>query len=244
MQIDLKVDTSQLEVKLYLLSEAAAVAPGVVFKEEVKAIIKNIWQLTPPKTFAQGRKAVAGDLNRVVYPLEYSEIDWEPLKRAVQNNNDDLVRKLLLRKKTVQNLVLDTGSIATEHKRLRNRRGRVGKGIKPMIAAYAKIANKYLNQIQTRVGWAKSGWVSAYNSTGAAAPNWLQRLSAQAGYSVTNYGKNPSVSATAVNNKIPNYQRVVDNAVANRVRVTQRKIDMVVQGKAVNLGFTVIDAKN
>jgi len=82
MQVDVKVDTTALENKLYLLAKEARVAPGVVFRQEVKEIIKNIWKLTPPKTYSQGRKAVAGDLNRVVYPLEYSEIDWAPLKKA------------------------------------------------------------------------------------------------------------------------------------------------------------------
>lgn len=245
MQVDVKVDTSELENKLYLLAKEARVAPGVVFRQEVKEIIKNIWKLTPPKTYSQGRKAVAGDLNRVVYPLEYSEIDWAPLKKAVQNKNDDLVRTLLLRKKVRQDLVLDTTAIAQQHKRMRNSRGRVTKGKKPLIAAYARVAKKYAKEVQSRVGWAMSGWASAYNSTGTMAPGWLQKLAAKAGYVLANYGENnPGVSATAVNNKIPAYQRIVDNAVANRTRVTQRKIDLLVQGKAVNLGFTVVDAKN
>lgn len=245
MQVNVQVDTTELENKLYLLAKEARVAPGVVFRQEVKEIIKGIWKLTPPKTYSQGRKAVAGDLNRVVYPLEYSEIEWAPLKKAVQTRNDDLVRKLLLAKKVRQDLVLDTTSIAQHHKRMRNSRGKVAKGMKPMIATYARVAKKYVKDVQSRVGWAMSGWSSTYNSTGTTAPSWLQKLAAKAGYVVANYGENnPGVAATAVRNKIPAYQRIVDLVVANRIRVTQRKIDRLVQGKAVNLGFKVVDAQN
>lgn len=245
MQLQIKADTRQLENALYLLAREARVAPGVVIKEETGLLVRNIMQLTPPKNLAQGRKAIQGDLRRIVYPLDPSTITWEPLKQAVQKRDREAIAAILKNKRPPNmDLTRDATRMAQQHTKMRNKRGRVTRGVRPMLAALARDANRYIRDVQSRVGWTKAGFVAALNAAGKSAPGWIQRHAAKAGTAVARFGENPMVSAVAHNIKIPNFQRVVDGAVKNRERITERKIDRLVAGKAVNLGFTRVEARN
>jgi hypothetical protein len=124
---------------------------------------------------------------------------------------------------------------------MRTPRGRINKGVKPFLLAFGNVAGKYLRDVQSRVGWAKGAWVRTLISAGGTAPSWIARHASKAGTVIANFGENPSVMAIAHNIKIPGYQKLVDTAVRTRERITQRKIDRIVAGKAVNLGFKVIE---
>jgi hypothetical protein len=105
-------------------------------------------------------------------------------------------------------------------------------------------AKAYFNELKKRVGWTLAGWQTLAQQCGAdklgGSKRWSARLATAAGASNTNFSGNgrPYVHATAFNVKIPNYQRMVDGAVASRLRTTDKKLEQVLKGKAVNLGFT------
>ena len=242
MQISVQVDTYGLENKLHLLAKEARVAPGLVIKEETRLLTQNIIRLTPPASNAQGRAAVMGDMRRVVTELDAENIKWDPLKRAVQKRDERLIATLLQRKKNKQRLA-GSFEIQQQHERLRTKYGRINRGTKPQLAALPRVFNAYLRQVQSRVGWARGAWVSALIAAGGRAPSWYARHADRSGYAIANFGENPFVSAIARNVKIPGYQRFVDNAVKNRERTTQKKIDALVAGRAVNLGFVTIPAR-
>lgn len=245
MQLQIKADTRQLENALYLLAREARVAPGVVIKEETGLLVRNIMQLTPPKNLAQGRKAIQGDLRRIVYPLDPSTITWEPLKQAVQKRDREAIAAILKNKRPPNmDLTRDATRMAQQHTKMRNKRGRVTRGVRPMLAALARDANRYIRDVQSRVGWTKAGFVAALNAAGKTAPGWIQRHAAASGTVVVHWGENPRVVATSLNNKIPGFQRVVDNAVKNRVITTGKKIQALIDGRAVNLGFMRVAAKS
>ncbi len=244
MNLSVSVDTGDLEEKLYLLAKAARVAPGVVFKEETKAICQQIIRLTPPSDIAQGRKAIMGDLSRVVYAPEADEVKWKPLAAALKRRDVAAVTKLYANKRAPSfTFTTNQADVRAQHERVRTPRGRVNKGFRPSIAMFARDARKYLRDVQSRVGWAKGAWVRALVAAGGTAPAWIARHGAKAGTVIANFLENPRVIAIAHNIKIPGYQKLVDTAVATRVRITQRKIDRIVAGKAVNLGFKVIEAR-
>lgn len=105
-------------------------------------------------------------------------------------------------------------------------------------------AKAYFNELKKRVGWAAAGWQTLAQQCGADkmanSKRWSARLATVAGRSETNFSGNgqPYVKATAFNTKIPNYQRMIDGAIASRLRTTDKKVEQVLAGKAVNLGFT------
>lgn len=243
MNISIQANTRELENKLYLLAKEARVSPAQVIKEEARLVTENIIKLTPPKTNAQGRAAVNRDFSKAVGVL-----DQDSFARAKQETREAM--RALIRKR--DNIALEKALRAmdkrpwqvkpfakSEHTDRRNAYGRVNRR-SFVVTTDANAAKKYLRGVQRSVGWAKGAWVAALIATGGRAPNWYARHAAAAGFAVANFGENPSVSATARNVKIPNYQRMVDGAVRNRERVTQKKINRLIAGKATNLGFVTI----
>jgi hypothetical protein len=129
---------------------------------------------------------------------------------------------------------------AAMHTGRRNERGRVTHSKLSGIILSKKSLTDYIKRVQDRVGWAKAGFVSALRASGGTAIDWYGRLAGAAGYATANFGENPGIYAVAHNIKIPGFQRVVDNTVKQREKITQRKIDRLLAGKATNLGFVTI----
>jgi hypothetical protein len=106
--ISFSVDTKELEMKLHELAKYARVAPGEVMRYEVKKLSEILIKLTPPSTFAQGRKAVAEDLKRVYTTvpalIKHAEENGRiediagfeiALKKAYKKGDEAAVEKLL-----------------------------------------------------------------------------------------------------------------------------------------------------
>jgi hypothetical protein len=146
------------------------------------------------------------------------------------------------------------GEMREFHKRYQNpKTGRTGQVSQSTIGRWKvqdqmwvgdSQAKAYFNELKKRVGWAAAGWQSLAQQCGADklanSKRWSARLATVAGRAETNFSSDgqPYVKATAFNTKIPNYQRMIDGAVASRLRTTDKKVEQVLAGKAVNLGFT------
>jgi hypothetical protein len=245
--INIDVNAAALEDALYILAREARLEPGRVIKEEARLVTQNIIQLTPPKTLAQGRAKVRGDLARSIGIL-----DQNSFARAQENVRLPM-RELIRRKdnETLQDAIRSMNGAnwivkpfdKKDHTSRRNRYGRVTK-MSYILTTDAGKARKYFREVMSRVGWAKGAWASALTVAGGRAPNWYGKHAAASGTAFGNFGESPQFSATGFNIKIPNYQRTVSNAVRNRQRVTQTKIDRLIAGKATNLGFvTILDRR-
>jgi hypothetical protein len=82
-----------------------------------------------------------------------------------------------------------------------------------------------------------SGWIPAAKATGARYKKFSDRFGQSSGIAVFNFGRNPFILAKNKNVKIPNYQRMVDGALRSRISTTEKKLEAVLAGRAVNLGF-------
>lgn len=241
MQITFEANTALLEDRLHVLARQIRVAPGVVIKEEARGITRQIIALTPPRNLAQGRAAVKRDVGRVFSALKPEAIRWPALRAAVTKRDDALVGLLLGKAKSRVAFTSSPADLKNAHLRRRTRFGRVGG--KAELATYAREGARYLRDVQSRVGWARGAWVAGLIASGDRAPKWYSRHADKSGTARAHFGENPFFTATARAIKIPNYQRLVNAAVATRERITQRKIDRIIAGKAVNLGFMVVEAR-
>jgi hypothetical protein len=103
-------------------------------------------------------------------------------------------------------------------------------------------ADAYLAYVQKSVGLGKAGFAAAAIACGIRVPAWIKRHASKAGSAQVGFGSNPFVIAQTSGNQIPNMQRFVDGAMRIRSKITQRKIDRILTGKAVNLGFAKVSA--
>lgn len=131
------------------------------------------------------------------------------------------------------------------HTARRDARGKVKGRQLSQVLMKSKELNDYRKQVLSRVGWAMAGWTTLARQVGAKVPAWVAktRLESISGTASTNFGERAFVRAINMDVKIPGYQRTVDAVIANRLRVTGKKIARLIAGKAVNLGFTRVAAR-
>jgi hypothetical protein len=103
-------------------------------------------------------------------------------------------------------------------------------------------ADAYLKYVQKSVGLGKAGFAAAAIACGIRVPAWIRRHAAKAGSAQVGFGSNPFVIGQTSGNQIPNMQRVVDGAMRIRSKITLQKVDRILSGKAVNLGFAKVSA--
>ena len=101
-------------------------------------------------------------------------------------------------------------------------------------------ADAYLAYVQKSVGLAKAGFASAAIACGIRVPAWIRRHSSKAGNVQVGFGLKPYVIAKTSGNQIPNMQRIVDSAFRIRAKITLQKVNAILSGRAVNLGFAKV----
>lgn len=265
MQISATVNTYELEQSLHILAKEARVLPGQVLREETRLLGRNIQQITPPMSHAQGREAIRQDLfggkrkgggrysSVGLFQMIGNSTQVPPRKQGSETVGVNLGwehSKTIRIMRKMWRPDASMAEMAEFHKKHQNpKTGRTGYVSQSTIGRWKvqdqmwikdAVAKKYLAMIQSRVGWAKGAWTSMINAAGGSVQNWISRHSARAGTVSANWGVNPHVLAIAHDIKIPGYQRVLDNAVKQRVIVTQRKIERLFAGRATNLGFVTI----
>lgn len=143
-----------------------------------------------------GRAAVRRDIGRVYSPASktYDEIrKWSgsiggPLGQAAARGFYRLIKRgqFAEAQKLLQRLGIKGGRLdivawdsGAQHEKLRNNRGRINKGVRPVVVADSQALRKYVAEVEKRVGYTKSGWVTAgdmINSRGSGQiPGWFKK---------------------------------------------------------------------
>jgi len=215
-----------------------------LLKEEMRLLLRDIIRFTPPKSHAQGRNAIKGDLfggkkrlkkvqgtvgifqrigtSALVPPRKDGEtvgvrLGWE------QSKTIRIFKKFWRPNASVQEM-------EKFYKQFQNpRTGRPGWVTRSVIGRWKvqdqmwvsdAAANRFFRYLAQRVGYAKAGWIKAAKAVGLDLPGWVMRHEA---YSKGGY-KPPrpsdmSIEAICRTAKIPNYfERHVLPAMRSRVR--------------------------
>ena len=289
MQLQVTFDTRELDDKLFQLARLARVDLAAVMKQESKAIVEQVMDMTFPATLSIGRKAIARDVGKVYATLPGirkriksmsfagKEQYMAALARASRMKDEAGLRALLTQSVTrtdsarvrpyTRNGVSVAGhtrGVSIEvpavsgmdgstiiggnlnpnlHRVRQGADGRVQRNYLSQVVMTSAPLNEYRKQVQSRVGWHKAGWIALAEKVGAKIRPWIKntRLAAVSGTATVNFvGPNPKISATNYDVKIPNYQRLVNFVVQTRIKTTKIKIERLLKGRAVNLGFTRI----
>ena len=173
--------------------------------------LQDLLKMTPPKTLAQGRKAVERDLKKLFIPTR---------DRGVLEFFKDEFSGGVLPPSVMFNASGNEPQMRNFHKRFQGRDGRVKyrKGVVKRIGdidfvngQYVPQAafNKYKTGIQKHVGQLKAGWVPAIDkmprprsSMGFSVkkvPSYVRRQSSKKGFAIDRMGKDGSGFLTSVN---------------------------------------------
>lgn len=231
--ISVKFDTVKYRNDLNQFVTKLNADSALLLKEEMRLLLRDIQRLTPPKTLAQGRKAVQRDLRRVAAPLDPEKIKMPALKEAVTKRDIDAIRAIAKNIKgqffSNRKLLTSDSEMKTAHLSARTSRGRVRRDAGNM--AILRIWNKYANEIMGRVGYTRAGWFAAAEGAGLKLPSWVSKHSAYArgGYVAPTPNKLEVVSINR-SSKIPDYQNIVNAAIKLRGKSLGMELKRIMDG--------------
>jgi hypothetical protein len=252
--IAITLENERLSAALTELSRTSKFGLGSIIKEEGRYLTQLFIKFTPPKSKKEGVNAVRKDIGNMAAVLDYNSLKakaapgslYESMARMVRKRETEKLNNLL-RNPAIsywggRRVLADITQVAELHLRARNKYGRIKRD--QGYAAYKADLGRYRKAIEDRVGWTVAGWIPSARATGARYKKFAERLADNAGEVRFWFGRadqRPAfISARNRNVKIPNYQRMIDGAFNSRIATTQKKIQRLLAGKAVNLGFAKV----
>jgi hypothetical protein len=148
-------------------------------RKEGRLLFQTLGDVTPPDTFASGRKNVETQLRKAVRPLklaEFPETVRSPLLRKLIRERDHARLQDKIDKmdgSPLQGLTLKPFD-RTLHESVRNRRGGVSKDQKVATLDRAEWRT-HLKRKQSHVGMAKGGWAAATIALGGRVRSFAMR---------------------------------------------------------------------
>lgn len=205
----------------------------LLLKEEMRLLLRDVVSFTPPKTQAQGRKAVDADLRRNAAPLDAQKIKIPRMAELVRKRDVEAIQKFADNIKggffNRRRLLQTTEDIRAEHRRNRTRYGRVRSDKNNM--ALLSVWRKYTREVQDRVGFAKAGWLRAAEGVGLKLPNFVARHAGNApGQYIAPTPQKLVIESINRSSKIPNYDRTVADATKRRVNSIKSELNRLLRG--------------
>lgn len=210
--------------------------------EEFPLLLRKVMDFTPPfKTkgkpgasdLSVGRAAVAFDIYKTMRPFDPKDIRSPSLKKIVETKDVAAFNAFTANAKSP--LLQGATAIAftpNEHLRQRDRRGRVtGRSRnKVVLGSDVALLKKYVAEMQSRVGYAKSGWLPALERVGGDAPGYVKNKRSWGGGTFVDQRSHPeNPSITAINYtpwavRQDEGRRILSDAHASRIQAIISKI--------------------
>jgi len=242
----ISLDTRDLNRALQGLAIATGKDADTIVMEEARLFAEQAVKRTPPKTLAQGRRAVARDIKKIL-----GGASEDLIKKAIEwNGGEDSVRQHFKRKDGSTYLIewnhtqLGSAGIAQHHERHRDRRGRVSTaGDRDRTIGRWKARDKwivphdvrarYIKDRQENVGKLKAGWMPAIRKFHGKAPKWVKKHNPR-GSAQFRGAKTNDVRAIMVNaaKGAGNIDRFLGQVLRIRLSAMMRKLRLIQSGYA------------
>lgn len=231
MKPEADVDMREFERALVRYKAATRRAWPVVIRDQARLLLTRVLRLTPPKTQAQGRARVAGDILRVYKDFGNVSFDAPVIQKAWRANDYQALQTLLGPGNFTEGLRLEKEVNPEIHQSARKIRGRVSERRKLHVGVTGRgKLKRYISQVQRRVGIAKAGWARAMIAVGGKLPSWINRHGTRYGEvkDESRKGINPGIELInkAVHMKDLNSRnRIVASAIQGRSRDIARSAE-------------------
>jgi len=251
MTENVTIDASVLNQKLADLHDAL-IGQGQdasnIVRDEARLLLRSLIKYTPPKSLAQGRNAIAGDLmgsNALASKGIFFKIqDWMPISESknmvtlfakkdgaygvVRHNYRPGASQHELKQWHVQYRSKKTGRTFRSKPEQSGRMFVLGR-----LAAKKASVNRYVLSVQRRVGRAKAAWAHSFKALGGKVPNWINRHLPTPKAIFINELNKPGFPFVILGSSAPGVRglkHIINSAVRVRGEAIARKIKLVVSG--------------
>jgi hypothetical protein len=167
-----QVDSREFQdaIRRYV-KETGATLP-VVLRKQSRLLFGRIIQRTYPRTRAEGRRAVARDIQRAVEPMKASSWDSKRIRKLIRERDYAGLQAAMEEMKPVYRAKVVQFDPRLHHES-RDSRGRV----RPtgFVSPDADEIRAYIRRTQENVGRAKGGFAAAMVASGGSPPDWVRR---------------------------------------------------------------------
>ena len=259
MNLTATVDATRFNDQMARLKDALIGAgkmgdAATVVQDEARRFVQTVMRFTPPKTLAQGRKAVARDIRRAMTPVEPKMFTSPKLRDRVREilSEGEFKKELTVARRSKRTSayaqlveLMDSAGgwkkwrverfDSKLHTKVRDNRGRVQRA-KRVLVMEANLHKKYVADVQKRVGTMKSGWAPALRSLGGAneIPSWVARHTNNPGFVVNNIADSavPSVTIGNTAKGVGQLRHFVQGALDARANAMGKRIRLILSGYA------------
>lgn len=237
--MSITIDTTKWHANIGAYAKLAGQNMRESLYQEWPLLMEKIIAFTPPKTLAQGRAATARDLAKTMRPFNPQAIRTKKLRKIVDEM--DVRAFNILAQKVKSGPMAGAQAVRFNeqvHTSQRDRSGRVRtNNPRPKVILGDNVAmlTRYRDALLKRVGWAKAGWLAAYNLVGGGkAPNFVTRHPTSGGAVIDDHANEDNPSITAINrtpwaSRKDEGQRIIRDAINSRANAIETKIKVMLK---------------
>ncbi len=237
----ISISTQLWQKKIAEYAARTGVAMTEALNEEFPLMLRKVMDFTPPfkakgkpgaSDLSVGRAAVAFDIYKTMRPFDPSNIKSKRLRQIVERR--DIAGFNALAANSRNPLLQGATAVhfsPNEHLRQRDRRGRVTGRSRNRVVLGSDVAllKKYVEKVQSKVGYAKSGWLKALQTVGGDAPAYVKRQGTNGGDVVDDRQHPDGPSITAINRtpwavRKDEGERILADARLSRINAIMSKI--------------------
>lgn len=243
--MSLEINDSVWREKIALY--AAYFQKGMVesLSEEWPLLVDVLIKLTPPKTLKQGRAATVRDIRKTMRPFDPAALRSDGIQEIVDKKDVNAYNIVAARAKSGPMRGTTAIAFAPEvHTRRRTPYGRVGSDSRQVVlGSDAGLLKRYIRDVQSRVGWAKSGWLAALHLTGGrVAQSFVEKHGQGGGRVIDQRSDTENPSLTAINStpwaaRRDEGHRITNDALQSRAISIVTKIKTKIRLARESAGF-------
>jgi len=264
MTPEVQVDTTLFEEALVRYKAGTGKTWAEVIREQGRLMVQRVIALTPPRTRAQGRNAVARDVRRVFIDSESAGVriasvaKWRErllhdaelgdfrfrsasVQKAWEARDWATLEIIFARSDAKRFKVIEAPTIDLHH--AARVRGRVPRGSRTkLVVPDARVLGRFVARLQQGVGIAKAGWAASMLQLGGKLPGWVSGQRKRFGGFEDQSTRLTDPSFTARNEAEPvaDLDRELDlarTATEGRVRDMTRYLELYLEREAAKAGF-------
>lgn len=173
MSLTARLDSAILSQQMRAMTEKLGIAAPQIVKVEARALVQTLVKITPPNSLAQGRNAVARDINNAVTVPKPGDFKNERINELIGKKDRATLQHIFDHSRERRSWkVADFTPVL--HTSVRDRRGHV-RNSKRVLTLDARPHKQYVKEVQKRVGSAKGSWKGALDKVGGRLPAWAAR---------------------------------------------------------------------
>lgn len=214
---------------------------AALIKDEARLLLKEVLKFTLPlkknttSDRKQGEKAVERDIYRSMRVPKEEDFKNEKVKKLIRRRDTEGFRKFVENSDKMKDWKVGTFS-PDLHKAARNSRGRVTSQRKVIVLERQKVA-RYVKETQKRVGYMRSGWLSAARMVGLNVKTpWVARHSNRHAVAINSLtGGRPSVTIGNTTSGVGQIRQAFDRAVKTRQFKMAARTRLILSGYAKDI---------